>query len=262
MSRYFGYFRNAILTEVAYRANFWLRILGTALTVMIQYYLWQAVYRSGGSVISGYGLRDAVTYTVVSAALGTFLELEMRSDEKVRDGSIAMSLSKPADWQVMSFWEAFGSNFFAFCTISLPVWATALALGLIAPPASWLHACAFIISLGLAYGLLFAFNYLVGLAGFWTKAGWGFVDMQAAIVYFFAGTFVPLAMYPGWLQRLAAWLPFQGMYNLPLNIYLGKVPIDGLAAAFLTQVAWLAGLMMVSRLLWRKAVAQLTVQGG
>ena len=37
MSRYLGYFRNAVLTEVAYRANYWLRILGTALTVLTRH---------------------------------------------------------------------------------------------------------------------------------------------------------------------------------------------------------------------------------
>lgn len=262
MSRYLGYFRNAVLTEIAYRANYWLRVLGAALAVSIQYNLWRAVYRAAGAPISGYSLSDALTYSAISTALAAFLDLEMRSDQKVRDGSIAMSLCKPADWQAMTFWETFGRSAFTLVAISVPVWGAALALGVIAPPASGLHAVAFVVSLGLGYGLLFSFNYLVGLASFWTKAGWGFVDMQATIVYFFSGTFVPLAMYPDWLQRIAAWLPFRGMYNLPLTVYLGKIGSGELAPALLTQAAWLLILVAVSRLLWWKAVARLTVQGG
>lgn len=262
MSRYFGYFRNAVLTELAYRANYWLRILGTALAVFVQYYLWLAVYRSSGSAIRGYSLRDTLTYAIISTALAAFLDLEMRSDKKVRDGSIALSLSKPADWQTMTFWESLGHSVFTLLAISLPVWAAALALGAVAPPATPLHGLAFLVSLGLAYCLLFAFNYLVGLASFWTKAGWGFVEAQATIVFFFSGTFVPLAMYPGWLERITAWLPFSGMYNLPLTVYLGKVGAGEIGLVLLQQAAWLIILVAVSRRLWWKAVAQLTVQGG
>lgn len=262
MSIYSGYFRNAFLQQLAYRGNYWLRLTGGGLAVLIQYYLWLAVYGAAAGPLNGYTLRDALTYAIVAAACEELLQMELRSDQKVRDGSIALSLAKPADWELMVFAETAGWCVFRFAAVAVPTYLIALALGVVGPPASLLHGLSFLLSLALAFGLLFAFSYLTGLASFWTKAGWGFVDFQGILIAFFAGRFIPLALYPVWLQHIAAWLPFQGMYYLPLSIYLGKVEPGALAGALAGQAAWLVALVWLSRRLWWGAVRRLTVQGG
>lgn len=262
MIRYSGYFRNALQTRLAYRANVWLHVAAACLGSLIQLYLWRAVYRAGPSHIGGYSLGETLTYTVISSSLGAFLFLEMRLDSKVRDGSIALSLAKPADWHLMVASESLGSNIFTLFAVCLPSYLVFLSGGVILPPASSMHAAGFVLAIGLGWAILFSFCYVTGLASFFTKAGWGFVEIQATIVLFFAGALVPLAMYPVWLQQVAAWLPFQGIYNLPLSIYLGKVSLEALPKALLGQATWVLVLALLGRLLWHKAITHLTVQGG
>lgn len=262
MSIYFGYFRNGFIRQLAYRSNYWLRLAGGALAMAVQYYLWLAVYGAAGGALNGYSLRDTLTYAIVASACEELLQLELRSDTKVHDGSIALSLTKPAEWQLMVFAETAGWCGFRLVAIGFPTYLAALALGLIAPPASLVHGLFFLLSLALAFCLIFAFSYLTGLASFWTKAGWGFVDLQSIIIAFFAGHFMPLALYPAWLQRLSSWLPFQGMYYLPLSIYLGKIAPAQLPVTLAVQLAWLIGLVWLSRRIWWSAIRCLTIQRG
>lgn len=262
MSRYLGYFRNSFVTGMAYRGDFWLRVLVTALAVSIQYYLWHAIYQSKAGPIAGYGMQEAITYVVIAASLASFLQTELSITRRMRDGSIATTLARPINWQVMVLSETAGTSLFTLVAVSFPVYLGALYFGIINPPSSPLHAAAFVISLGLGFLVLFGWAYVLQILSFWTKAGFGLIDIQATFVAFFSGALVPLAMYPGWLRSMAAVLPFQGIYSLPLTIYLGKVGPYGILPALAGQAGWALALALAGRMLWRKAMAELTVNGG
>jgi ABC-2 type transport system permease protein len=158
--------------------------------------------------------------------------------------------------------ETLGKDVFRLGAVCVPVYLLFLASGTILPPASSAHALAFLAAIGLGWTILFGVCYLSGLASFFTKAGWGFVEMQIAVIMFFAGTAVPLAMYPTWLQQVAAVLPFKAIYYMPINVYLGKVALESVPGILVSQALWAAALAACGRLIWRAAAKRLTVQGG
>jgi hypothetical protein len=85
---------------------------------------------------------------------------------------------------------------------------------------------------------------------------------RTQLATFFSGALVPLALMPGWLQAVAAALPFaQGLYA-PLALLSGIVPLSAAPQIWAVQAAWLVGLVLVSRLVFALAVRQITVQGG
>ena len=79
---------------------------------------------------------------------------------------------------------------------------------------------------------------------------------------FFSGSLIPLVMMPGWLQALAHAMPFAQAVYVPLSVLTGIVPLSQMPQVWLVQVAWIAGLWVAARLIFRVAIRKVTVQGG
>ena len=123
-----------------------------------------------------------------------------------------------------------------------------------APPKNMLLVGAFL--------LTFSFNYLITIVAFWTMVTPGLLIARKAVFDLLSGSIIPFALFPGWLNRIAVVLPFQGMAAVPLQIYVG--PIDGVAIwrSILVQFAWAIGLIALMRLLWNAARRKIVIQGG
>ena len=77
-----------------------------------------------------------------------------------------------------------------------------------------------------------------------------------------AGALAPVWYFPGWFQRADAFLPFQATLNVPLSLYVGRLPAGTALREAALQAAWAAGLAAFAWWLWRRAAARLTVLGG
>ena len=57
-------------------------------------------------------------------------------------------------------------------------------------------------------------------------------------------------------------LPFRGLVDAPLRLYLGHIPISGLAGALAHQFLWVFVTVAFGRWLLARGVRRLVVQGG
>ena len=79
---------------------------------------------------------------------------------------------------------------------------------------------------------------------------------------FFSGMLLPLAIMPEWLRTIATLLPFSQAVYLPVSVLSGLTPLGELPRIWLLQLTYLAVLLPLSRLVFRRAVRVVTVQGG
>jgi ABC-2 type transport system permease protein len=86
--------------------------------------------------------------------------------------------------------------------------------------------------------------------------------VRVAVVTFFSGAIVPLQMMSPWLQAIAHVLPFAQSVYVPVSFLSGVTPISAAPQAWLIQLTWLIGLGVTSRLVFRRSVRKITVQGG
>ena len=70
------------------------------------------------------------------------------------------------------------------------------------------------------------------------------------------------AMMPEWLRAIAAVLPFSQAVYLPVSVLSGLTHLNELPRVWLLQLGYLAVLLPLSRLVFRRAVRVVTVQGG
>jgi ABC-2 type transport system permease protein len=83
-----------------------------------------------------------------------------------------------------------------------------------------------------------------------------------SVMEFFAGAVIPLPFLPNQIRRIFELLPFAAMQNVPLRIYSGDIAGRGIYISVALQVFWLIVLIIIGKMLTRKALKKVIVQGG
>jgi ABC-2 type transport system permease protein len=180
----------------------------------------------------------------------------------VLDGSIAMELLKPLDFQSARLAETLGSAVFESAVAALIIICFGLVYGGVALPTAPLVWPLALASLLLALLVKFGVIYLSGLLCFWTSSALGMTWLRIAIMNLLSGALIPLTFFPAWLRTAALALPFQGIVYIPATIFLERsTGVDALALLGL-QAIWVVLLWAGGRALWTRAVRQVTIHGG
>jgi ABC-2 type transport system permease protein len=179
----------------------------------------------------------------------------------IREGQIAIDLLRPMDFQARFYVDAAG-NLGLNLLVKTPLLIIAAIFFQVQLPrdaATWL---VFLISLALGHGVMFFFDWIFSCLAFYSTETWGLSVVRVAVVTFFSGAIVPLQMMPAWLAAIAKALPFAQSVYVPVSFLSGVTPISAAPQAWLVQLAWLIGLGVISRLVFRRSVRKITVQGG
>lgn len=264
MSRYLAILRITWQDALAYRAEAVVWMLVDASPLLVMVYLWRAIY-TGRDSIAGLDLPQMITYylaiTFLSILIGAHSDMDVV--EQIRDGHIAPYLLKPMPHVTFVLLEDIGWK--AMKTLLfLPVFFLALIWlrpYLLAPAevSAW---PALLAAVALAYLLFFMIAYLVGLTTFWLHDAMSLTHVKELLAMLMGGAMVPIALFPDWLQTMAAVLPFRYIYAFPVDIYLGRARGADIAAGLAIQAAWLVGVYLVYRVMWRAGVRRYAVVGG
>ena len=120
----------------------------------------------------------------------------------------------------------------------------------------------FLLSISLGFLVLVAFSMLIYITAFYTLSPLGIRILATSVIEFFSGALIPLPFFPETLQPLIYALPFASMQSTPFLIYAGHVKGREAMENILLQVVWLAVLTAVGRLLMKRALKKVVVQGG
>ena len=222
-------------------------------------YVWLAVLAAGADA-GGLTASGVVTYAFVTGAISATLQPTWATEivERIRSGDIVTDLYRPVDFQLWWLARDAGASAYRLLTRGVsPVLVGGLLFDLALPtrPAVWLS---FLVSLSLAFVVVFAWKLLVSLSAFWLLNPAGVVQLAGALFTFGSGSLLPLAFMPDWLEGTLRWLPFAAMLQLPLEVLLGRGVVGPLAR----QAVWAIVLLAVGRVVLRRAERKLVVQGG
>jgi ABC-2 type transport system permease protein len=109
---------------------------------------------------------------------------------------------------------------------------------------------------------VFFFDWILGCLSFYIIEIWGLSMVRYGVGLFFSGLLIPLVMMPDWLQRVVSAVPLAQALYVPISLLSGITPVSEAPRILLTQVIWLIGLGVLSRLVFSIAVRKVTVQGG
>lgn len=245
------------------------RIAGTAVRLAIQIslvvFLWRGLY-SHTSSQSGLTRGQAVTFAVLAVLITRLRGLDRFGGrdtvfQHMHFGTIIYWFLRPlAPWRYYAL-RALGDQAYGFAWVAVGYAACRLA-GVLEPPASIGAAVACVISLMLGQVVLYQLTLLTDLMCFWTIQNGNTVQMIQFAQNLLSGAYAPLWYFPAWFITLSSFLPFQSTLNTPLSLYVGRISVSSVPGELAFQCAWVVGLGLVTRMLWRLAARRVTSQGG
>ncbi len=254
---------------VNYRAHTIVWVLMEFMFLVLQYFIWKAIYdNSPNEIINGYSFLGMITYVLlvrVVSSLTFVMPSEYISDD-IRSGAIAMNLIKPINYRTQLFFKSLGDivNSIVFFVIPLVVTLIIVAFFVDLEVTLTLPVIvAFICSIVFAFTIRFFIGYIFGLIIFLTINSFGIFQLRRAIEGIFSGVIIPLHFFPEWLYQIALFLPFmQGLY-VPVRIFMGNYETNtDILNALLFQLMWIGILYVIAIFFWKKAVHRLVVLGG
>jgi ABC-2 type transport system permease protein len=258
--------RVGVLNERAYRV----RLVVAPVTLAVQLYLydrlWTAVF-SHTKVAAGFTLKQTLTYSLMALLIARIRWNSRTFNVRdslaiaVREGTVAYWFLRPISPARFYMWRQSGDMLYG------AVWAiigyvVLLVGGVIAPPSGARGAVEFGISLVLGQMVLYYLGQIVDICTFWMMSNNGIVRMYYFIQDLLSGVFVPLWFMPGFLLAAATWLPFSAGVNVPLSLYVGRIPAKNAEYQLGLQVFWVVVLALFSQWMWSLAARRVTVQGG
>jgi ABC-2 type transport system permease protein len=259
---YAAFLRVAIAVELQYRASSVIWLLGMVIEPVIYLAVWSAAAAAQGGEIGGYGARDFAAYylvlTVVNQITSSWHMWEFQF--RVQQGQFAFLLLRP----VHPIHGDLAENLAHKVMMQPFLLPMVFALGFVFAPRvsveGWAWA-AFVPALALAFALRFAVEYTLALACFWTTRIQAVNQTYFAVLFFLSGRVAPVELLPGWLQGLAAALPFRWMVAFPVELALGRLSPAEVATGFAAQAAWIALASLALVALWPRALRRFSAVG-
>jgi ABC-2 type transport system permease protein len=241
------FFRIGALNELQYRANFWLQLLESGISIITGLAVLGLVFAQTPT-LNGWRPAELLAvmgvHTLMGGVIGTLIQPNMeRLREDIRQGTFDFALTKPEDVQVLS--SVREVRIWRGVDVIVGGVVLAIALGQLGTTVGVVQALAFGVALVLGALMVYCFWLLITTVAFWIVR----IDQIAEL---FEGVYQsgrwPVDVYPGWLRTSLTFLvPIAFAVTIPAQALTGRLTIDTLvlAAVFATF------LLIVTRLFWR-----------
>ncbi|MCL2501331.1 MAG: ABC transporter permease [Defluviitaleaceae bacterium] len=267
MNAYKAIFRIQFTNSLQYRAAA-LAGLGTQFVWGFMYVLaFRAFYASNPAAFP-MTFEQTVSYIWIQQAFLALYALwayDYGIFDSIESGQISYELARPLNLYNRWFTQAVSNRMARAFLRCAPILLVAFILP--APfrlvlPADAAKLGIFFVSLLLATGVTVGIVMLVYVSAFSTLNAGGTRMVLSSAGEFLAGGYIPVPFFPEGFRRVVELSPFGAMQNTPLLIYSGYLTDSALVQALALQVFWLAALVLAGRLLMKRALGRVIVQGG
>jgi ABC-2 type transport system permease protein len=262
LSRYLFISRISARQQWIYRGEMATRAISTVLFLGVFVALWTAAYGlNQQEEMVGYTLPQmlwylAMTETVALSTSRIFMDISAA----VKAGDLAYTLLRPTSYPLNQVAHSLGDSAPRFI-MNLLTAGVVVAIGAGGFSGSWRGFAAFLLMGVLALVLDALIAVLIGLTAFWLEEVMPVFLIYQKLLFTIGGLFLPLEMFPAWLQRIAEWLPFRFITNAPARIFV-HFNAKLFAASVTGQVVYILVVGGVLCAVWKAAQRRLVVHGG
>jgi len=245
-----------------YRFDLLLYIFNYIVEITVYTFVWLAIYNSG-SQVADMNFNEITTYYILVISLNPiiFWGINEILGEAIREGEILRELLNPISY----FNYYFGIRIGELIESSIVGILTFIICSLIFKvllPSSLLNLIFFILLISLAILVVYFFELILGIIAFYTNSIWGIEMFKRAILSIFSGMIATIVLFPDFLQKIANFLPFKDCIYTPVNIYFGKLETLEIIKVIFKQCIWIIILYIIAKILFKKAIKNITVNGG
>ncbi|MGH3738005.1 MAG: ABC transporter permease [Micromonosporaceae bacterium] len=255
-----GFRRWSTYRQAAFAAAFTNTVFG-----FLRLYVLLAVAVGAGGLAAGYSGPMLASYVWLGQGLIGVVSLWGWTElaDRVRTGEIAADLLRPVDpvWAYLAG-DLGRAGHAMLARFVLPMVVGALAFDLYLPRRAATYLI-FACSVLAAVVVCFAARYLVNLTSFWLLDIRGVNTLWLFGATMLSGLVFPIRFLPDWAQYVL-WLgtPFPAMLQAPLDVFLERGGLSRQLSLLANQLVWAVVTLAACRLVQRRAVRKLVIQGG
>jgi len=254
VNKYWAVFKISFQQEFVYRLNFLMSRLRSVLQVFLVFFLWDAVFRNPDRVLFGYDRVKILTYAFLVLLVKSLVMQSKVADiaGEIASGSLSNYLVKPLNY--FRYWWARDAASKALNTI-FTVFEFVILYVLLRPG---LFVQTNLIYLGFAIAatlmamrIFITMLTLVSITPVWLpEQTWGPVFLFLTVTGFLSGVMFPLDVLPSRVLELLYMTPFPYVLFFPIQVYLGKMPIDAVMTRMAVSIVWMVVLGVGMSVVW------------
>lgn len=266
MRFYLSYFKLRFISGLQYRFAAIAGILTQFFFGIVIIMVYLAFYDSNAT--APMTIAETVTYLWLNQCFYSLLSLEYKDNEivnMIKKGEIVYELTRPKNVYFMWFFKVVGQRLSMATLKSIPFVIVLLILPYpykLLPPSSLPAFLLFMISIFVGIFLMASVITFFNVIVLKTMDEKGITTIFGALADLFSGGFVPIPFFPGFLQKIADFLPFKYVSDVPFRIYSGNISLHDGLYGILIQLLWCVILITIGYLSTKRLLKRVVVQGG
>lgn len=263
---YGAVFSMGVQHSMEYRFHFFLGLLGAAFPILVQYFIWTAVYQhSGQSALFSYSYGQIILYTILAGLVSKLIatQFEHQIADDIKNGGLNKYLIKPVSYfgyRLVSFFGQkaiyYGITALLLCAI---IW---LAAAMHVLDVQVIRLVLFAITLWGALLLNFLIVYCICASAFYLHEISYFFVITSLLVNILSGGMFPLEIFGETIVRGLQFTPFPYTIYFPVNVLSGKTDAAAMYQGLLIQCGWIVLFIWLSRLTWHVSMKKYSAVGG
>lgn len=264
--KYVMAFKMSIQNAMEYRINFLFGLLYALLPIIIQYFLWKAVYEHADSqIVYGYTYQQMLIYAVMAGIISKLIisGVEFEISEEIKSGVLNKFLIKPLHYLPYRIAVFLGGKVIFFCVTFLLVLLSKFILThYFQMDITLARFGTFMLALLLAIVLNFLLYYCISAIAFWVDEVWHFFYATSFVMTILSGGVFPLDLFGQTFINIMNYLPFKYVIFFPINTFNGRLDFTAIWSGIGIQILWIVVMIIVSKWIWGRGYRKYTAVGG
>jgi len=263
---YISYFKSQILIGLQYRS--------AALAGLSTQFFWGFLYAMVYQAFYSHANIDSISYTELMSyvwlnqAFFSLVCIRMKDGDildTIRTGTVAYELCRPYDLYSWWYLKLLAKRYANVALRFVPVLVLAALLPYpynLNAPQSLISFIFFLITLLLGSFIIAGINIIIHSICFFTLQDKGITSIINTISELLGGLYVPLPLLPIIIITISEYLPFRLIGDLPFRIYSGNITGPYIYKCIILQIIWIFLLYIIGKLIMKKALNKVCIQGG
>lgn len=256
-----------IQNSLEYRVNYLMNLVSIFFPIMMQFFVWNAVYagKDEGSVVLGLTYNDAMVYTLCAGFIANIINTgcHHQISGDIKSGVLSKFLIQPiryVPYKILRFLGEKTSELvitFSLMIIFLTILSPFFGLDI-----NMRGIVMFLIAIVPAMTLNLLLFLCVSMLAFWiVEVGrlYAIIDILIAIV---SGNIFPLSIFGRGANLIFRWLPFSYTTYFLTKLISGSVTNEEFMFGVIMQIVWILVLILIFSILWRKGLKKYVAVGG
>lgn len=264
--KYFKSFVLSFQNSMEYRANFLLSMVSVIFPIIIQVFLWTAVFDSSqDKTVYGYSYVQMISYVILAGIVSKFVSagFEWEISDDIKNGGLNKYIIKPIGYFQYRVSCFLGQKVVHLTIIALIISAILTVLNrFLGLNLELWRIAIFILTVFLALALNFLIAFCVSMTAFWLNEAWGIFIISSILVNIISGGVFPLDIFGSTALKIFNFLPFKYTIAYPVNVLNGRLLMDSAFQGIIIQCLWIVILTASANVLWRVGTRKYVAVGG